>query len=361
MITKPTLLLDKKRCKKNIETMFLKAQNSKVIFRPHFKTHQSLEIGNWFKELGVDKITVSSLDMAQYFSKEWNDITVAFPVNILEIETINELAEKVHLNLLIESAETINFLKKHLKHKIGFFIKIDVGYHRTGILPTNIDEIDEILAISNDNHQLNFKGFLAHAGHTYKCRSTNEIIAIHKESIQSLIALKIIYQKRFSDLIISVGDTPSCSVADDFSEVNEIRPGNFVFYDLTQNQIGSCSIDEIAVAMACPIVAIHKERNEIVVYGGGVNLSKDRLEDTKLGTLFGYVAEKKNASWGALIPNMYVKSLSQEHGIVAVPESKISDYKIGECLIILPVHSCMAANLMKTYTTTKSQEIITRL
>lgn len=340
--------------------MFLKAQNNNVNFRPHFKTHQSLEIGRWFKKLGVDKITVSSLEMANYFSKEWNDITVAFPVNILEIETINQLAEKIQLNLLIESTDTINFLKTHLKNKISFFIKIDVGTNRTGILPTNINKIDEILTISNDSDQLNFKGFLAHAGHTYNCRSNKEIIAIHKQSTRVLTPLKKLYQKRSPNLIISVGDTPGCSVADDFSELDEIRPGNFVFYDLTQNQIGSCHTNQIAVAMACPVVAIHKERNEIIVYGGGVHFSTDRLEDDKSGTIFGKVVEKRNNTWGPVITDMYVKSLSQEHGIIAVPESKISGYKPGDYLMILPVHSCMTANLMKAYQTTTSK-IISRL
>ena len=100
-ITKPTLLLDEYKCKKNIQNMFSRAKLHNIEFRPHFKTHQSLEIGQWFKEVGVNKITISSLEMATYFASKWNDITVAFPVNILEIDTINSLAEKIILNVLI--------------------------------------------------------------------------------------------------------------------------------------------------------------------------------------------------------------------------------------------------------------------
>ena len=129
------------------------------------------------------------------------------------------------------------------------------------------------------------------------------------------------------------------------------------FYDLSQHQIGSCSIEQIAVALACPIVSIHKNRNEIVIYGGGVHFSKERFEDDKLGTIYGKVAEKKGESWGDLIPNMFVKSLSQEHGIVSVPDTEISNYKVGDYLLILPVHSCMTANLMKTYLTTNNLTI----
>ena len=357
MITKPTLLLDEKKCKKNIQTMCLKFLKNKVDFRPHFKTHQSIEIGRWFKKEGVDKIAVSSLDMALYFSEEWNDITVAFPVNILEIETINRLAKRIKLNVLVESIETVGFLNERLEDKIGFFIKIDVGYNRTGLNPNDTFSIDRILDMADSCNNLHFKGFLAHAGHTYKCKSREQVIGIHNKSVKLLTTLKAKYLKRYPDLIISSGDTPSSSIVDDFTGIDEIRHGNFVFYDLTQHQIGANKINQIAVAMACPIVAVHKERNEIVIYGGGVHFSKESLVDEKSGTIFGRIVEIKGNSWGEIVPDVYIKNLSQEHGIVAVPDSKISDYKIGSCLLVLPIHSCMTANLMKSYKTTDSKRI----
>ena len=51
--------------------MARKAKDNGLIFRPHFKTHQSIEIGEWFRESGVNKITVSSLTMANYFGRFW--------------------------------------------------------------------------------------------------------------------------------------------------------------------------------------------------------------------------------------------------------------------------------------------------
>ena len=356
-ITKPTLLLDEYNCKKNIQNMFSRAKLHQVDLRPHFKTHQSLEIGQWFKEVGVNKITVSSLEMAIYFAKEWNDITVAFPVNILEIDTINALAEKIQLNLLVESIEVSQFLAEHLKFKIDFFIKIDVGTNRTGIMPSKIDTIESILEVSHDSEKLEFIGFLGHAGHTYKSRSKTEVLEIHQKSKSVLVDLKGIFKAQYPDLILSYGDTPSCSLADDFSGIDEIRPGNFVFYDLMQYQIGACAIDQIAVAMACPIVATHVERNEIVVYGGGIHFSKDRMADENNGIIYGKVVKREENGWSDLVPETYVKSLSQEHGVISFPDSEIGNYKVGDYLILLPVHSCMTANLMKSYLTTKNKKI----
>ncbi len=357
MITKPTLLLDEYKCKKNIQSMFSRAKLYNIEFRPHFKTHQSLEIGQWFKGIGVNKITVSSLEMASYFAAEWNDITVAFPVNILEIDTINCLTEKIQLNLLIESKDTALFLDKHLKQKTNFLIKINIGNNRTGIMPSEINVIKTILKVSDNSDTLKFIGFLGHAGQTYYCRSRTEVLETHQKSKSILVRLKDIFNTQYPDLILSYGDTPSCSLANDFSGIDEIRPGNFVFYDLMQLQIGACEIDQIAVAMACPIVAIHKNRNEIVVYGGGIHFSKDRMTDENNSVIYGKVVTQEENRWRNLVLNTCVKSLSQEHGVIKVPENEIDNYSIGDTLIVLPVHSCMTANLMKSYLTTENKKI----
>jgi D-serine deaminase-like pyridoxal phosphate-dependent protein len=356
MITKPTILLNEFQCRQNIQSMAQKALDHGLEFRPHFKTHQSIEIGQWFKDLGVNKITVSSLTMAEYFSGQWNDITVAFPANILEIYTINTLAKKIKLNILIESVEVAKFLSKNLRHKLSCFIKIDVNTHRTGIQASNYTLIDQILFICKSSSNIEFSGFLGHAGHSYNCRSVEEILAVHRESQQIMHVLKQNYMKAYPELIISLGDTPTCSVATDFEGIDEIRPGNFVFYDLMQTQIGACSINQISVALACPVVAIHKNRNEIVIYGGGVHLSKDRLQTKKEGIIYGRVAKPKEYGWD-MITGMYVKSLSQEHGIIFVPTKLMESFKVGDLVHILPVHSCMMVDLMRSYLTTKGNRI----
>lgn len=347
MITKPTLLIDETRCKANIQKMADKAKRHNLVLRPHFKTHQSLEVGHWFKEVGIDRITVSSLTMAEYFSADWDDITVAFPVNILEIATINALAKKIKLKLLVESVEAASFLAAYCESQVGVFVKIDVGYHRTGLAPADSANIHAIIDLLTASDHLNFKGFLGHAGHTYDCRNKQGILDRHETALTILSKLKQQFQQSFPQCITSLGDTPSCSVAENFAEIDEIRPGNFVYYDLSQHQIGSNEINEIAVAMACPIVALHPERNEIITYGGGVHFAKDRLEDEEYGTIYGKVAAPKGNSWGELISGMYLKKISQEHGVVAVPAADFAHYKIGDMLIILPVHSCMTVDLMR--------------
>ncbi|MCK0180300.1 alanine racemase [Flavobacteriaceae bacterium S0862] len=357
MISKPTLLLDETKCKANIAFMAERAKRFNVELRPHFKTHQSIEIGRWFKDAGVSKITASSLAMANYFSKEWNDITVAFPVNILEIDTINDLVSRVTLNVLIESKTSLEFLKIHLQHPVNFYIKINIGNNRAGLLHYDTESIDALLNISKNSNKLNFIGFLGHAGQTYKCRSKADIINLHEEAKKKLVNLKSQYKASYPDIIASYGDTPSCSVAENFEGIDEIRPGNYAFYDMMQIQIGSCEVNNIAVAMECPIVAIHQKQSEVVIYGGGIHLSKDRMKDDTFGTIYGNVAKKSSKGWNELIANTYVRGISQEHGIVKVPKSDLQNYKVGDTLLVLPVHSCMTADLMKRYKTLEGKDI----
>lgn len=115
---------------------------------------------------------------------------------------------------------------------------------------------------------IKFEGFLTHAGHTYNARSKEEILQIHKDNLRMLKNIKERYIDRYPQLKISLGDTPSCSLADRFGVADEIRPGNFVFYDVTQLKIGSCDWYNIALAVKCPVVDINRHRNEAVIYGG---------------------------------------------------------------------------------------------
>ncbi|MFP4290869.1 MAG: alanine racemase [Cyclobacteriaceae bacterium] len=348
-LTQPTLLLDEKKCRDNISRMIDVARQHQVDLQPHFKTHQSLTIGEWFREEGVTSITVSSLKMAEYFAQDgWEEITVAFPVNILRKSAIKDLNKRVKLNLYINNLEAARYLEDELKRPIGVYTEIDTGYHRTGIPVENTEEIGQLLDFFKSTEKLRFRGIYAHTGQTYHVQGKEAVSKIHRENLAKLKAVKELFAAGHETFKICLGDTPSCSLADDFSGVDIIRPGNFVFYDLVQAQIGSCSYEDIAVCMACPVVEKHPQRGEVVVHGGAVHLSKDGLlEQGK--TIFGKVVPLHNEGWAEPLEGCYVSSLSQEHGIVRVSDQLMQKLKVGDWLGILPVHSCLTADMMKKY------------
>lgn len=345
-IKKPTAILNPEIAKRNIHNMAEKARRNGVHFRPHFKTPQSAEIGEWFKAEGIHAITVSSVEMACYFAEHgWQDILIAFPVNWLQIVEINQLAAKINLHLLVESVETVEFLQANLAAPVQLWLKIDAGYRRTGLEWNGIAAIEAVISAIQRSDKLTLQGILTHSGHSYKARGAEEVIPIYRETVDRM---KFVRDTLAVPLKISIGDTPSCSVVDDLSEVDEIRPGNFVFYDWMQVKIGSCQPQDIAMAVACPVVAKHPSRDTLIIYGGSVHFSRDNLNQT-----FGVVMEE----WGTVIPDTYVSSLSQEHGMVKTTPEFLSRVNVGDVLMIYPIHSCLTADLLKHYVTTEGKTI----
>jgi len=360
-INKPTLILDEKKAKKNIAKMVTKAEDAGVQFRPHFKTHQSAEIGNWVKEVGTKAITVSSFDMAVYFAQNgWDDITVAFPVNLLEIEKINTLAKSIHLNILVDSEDAVVFLGEHLNQPVKVWIKIDVDYGRVGIPWQDFERITNLVEQIQTKQNLEFLGILTHFGQCYNATNKKEILQIYHQSMEGLVKVKSnILNAGIPKCSISVGDTPSCSFVTEYENVDEIRPGNFIFYDLQQNQIGACDEKEIAVAVACPIVGKYEARQTIAIYGGAVHFSKDFIIDEKGDKVFGYLTLLENESLGKVDKRGKLISVSQEHGLLRIEKELFNQLKIGDLVLIFPVHSCLTANLYNEYHTLDGK-VITR-
>jgi D-serine deaminase-like pyridoxal phosphate-dependent protein len=350
-ITKPTFLLDESKAKQNLITMAAKAQKQNIRFRPHFKTHQSRMIGAWFRDEGVAAITVSSIDMAMYFAEDgWNDITIAFPVNRHQITDIQELSKLCRLGLVIEDVDTVRFLSNHLDTAIDFWIKIDTGYHRTGISWDAVDTASDLGRIIQVNNLFRFRGLLTHSGHTYHAQSAKEIQDIYAQTVQRMNILRAeLGDRGFFGLEISVGDTPGCSLVTDFGEVDEIRPGNFIFYDMQQRKLEVCKDHDIAVALACPVVAVHPERGEVVIHGGAVHLAKDAFEDSGR-TVFGAVCLPDGNGWGEPIPDAYVIRLSQEHGVIKMPFDRLEKLQVGDWVCVLPAHSCLTLHAMRSLT-----------
>jgi D-serine deaminase-like pyridoxal phosphate-dependent protein len=198
---------------------------------------------------------------------------------------------------------------------------------------------------------LHFKGFLVHSGNAYHVKDIDELKAIYRHTAENLLRLKKNYQPEYPDLILSVGDTPTCSQLPIAEGMDEIRPGNFVFFDIMQFMLGSCRLDDIAVAVVCPVVAIHPNRQEAVIYGGAIHLSKENiLFPPDMKPLYGLVFSWDGKNWDTnhLLGKIY--TLSQEHGIISLTQEGCN-LKPGDLVAVLPVHSCLTANLMRRFLT----------
>lgn len=356
-ITRPTLLLDVAKAELNVDKMLDKAKKTQSRLVPHFKTHQSKQVGELFRKKGIEAISVSSVKMATYFAKQgWKDITIAFPFNSLETDEVNALTGVgVDLTILISDRSTPALLKGLLEDSVSVLIEIDAGYGRSGIVHDDNEAITDLLQAIKEHSHLQFKGFYAHPGDTYHADETSEINALWSDVRNVMLGLKQQAKQMGLSALIRMGDTPGCTMVEDMKGIDEISPGNFIFYDLVMNYLGVCSEDEIAVALACPIVAKSEAHRQFVIHGGAVHFSKDHLIDGSGEKNFGEMVILEEGGWSTIIPEARLTALSQEHGILKVSDEVFDTLEVGDVVGFLPIHSCLTANLMKSYTTLQGE------
>ena len=350
---KPRLILDEFRCKRNIKKMAQKAKELNIELRPHFKTHQSIHIGRWFRELNIKGITVSSVDMASYFTSDgWNDITIAFPFFPLQIPALKKLERQASLRLFINRPEDVELLSNHLQNPFKVIIEIDPGYGRSGIHYQNLTHITELIDACKLSGKSSFHGFYIHDGRTYQSNSVEQVLKSSQVAVDILTRLN----EHFPDASLMMGDTPSASVRNEFGPVTELSPGNFVFYDWMQVQIGSCSIDDVALYCLLPLAQKFQNGEKAIVLGGAVHLSKEYINDKSFKS-FGQAVEHSDSNV-KMIEGTYISALSQEHGTLNISNASFAE---SPTIMICPIHSCLTANLYDHYYTTSGNIIEKRI
>lgn len=345
-VATPSFLVDRSIVLRNCDAMREKARLSGVAFRPHVKTHKSVAIGRMQHGGAAGPITVSTLAEAEQFAADgFRDITYAFPIAPEKLQRAADLAARIErLSVLLDSETALRAIEAFsAAHRVTFdvFLKVDCGYHRAGVDPESPDSARLAIALAR-SEAVRFQGLLTHAGHSYNARNAEEIGRIAAEEAGSLTRFRaLLAAEGLGEARRSVGSTPTASVVDRFIECDEVRPGNYVFFDAFQATIGSCTLDDVAVSVLTTVVGSYPERDSLIVDAGALALSKDVSPehiDPKFG--YGLVCDLDLRP----LP-MRITALSQEHGKITTEAT----VPVGTRLRILPNHSCLTAAMFDRY------------
>ena len=358
----PALLLDIERVRSNAARMSEAARRRNVCLRPHIKTHKCIEVARIQTDGHDGAITVSTLAEARAFAEHgFSDITYAVPIERGKFEdAIEILRGGVKLNLLTDDAEVVRRLDAaSVKAGVKFdvFLKIDCGTHRVGVEPET-NEAVEIPRLISDSKNLNFAGILTHAGHSYDAREKAGILTVarHERDVMVELAERLRAQS-IAVPTVSIGSTPTMSALDHLDGIDEIRPGNYIFFDNFQATLGSCSFEDTALTVLAAVVHRDNERKRLVVDAGAIALSKDRGPvGIDPGCGYGRVLDLDGNETG-----MRVTSLSQEHGeIQAADDATLKRFPVGSRVRILANHSCLTAAQHSHYNVVEKMEIVDR-
>jgi D-serine deaminase-like pyridoxal phosphate-dependent protein len=358
----PSLLLDIDRVRQNADAMQVRARHWRVRLRPHIKTHKCVEVAE-IQLAGLPKaVTVSTLMEAQVFASHgFRDVTYAVPIEPGKFQRAASIAHECErLAVITDDLSLVNGLNAAAGHEqavIDVFLDVDCGYRRTGVDPRSPEVFHIVRAIRECSH-LRFAGILTHAGHAYRCGTPQERLAVARQERDVMVELAARLRER--DLavpVVSIGSTPTMTAVDHLEGVDEIRPGNYVFFDAMQARLGSCRTGDCALSVLAAVVHRDLAGRKVVIDAGAIALSKDQgaLElDPAAG--YGRILNLEGHDLG-----MTISSLAQEHGTIVVSdEGVVEKLPIGARVRVLANHSCLTAAQHAHYNVVSAGEVVDR-
>lgn len=338
----PAFLVDKAVLERNARRMTDFAHLRGVRLRPHVKTHKTLEAACIQTEGGFEGLTVSTLAEADFYKGAgFKDITYAFPIHPAKLPEVEQISEGIKLHILVDHQEQIQAVQEYAsrnKTRFSVLLKIDCGYHRAGVDWSSAQAM-QLARKLDSGRDIHLEGILTHAGHSYHAPNPPKVAKIARQERDVMLRFA---EKLKEDGIecptISIGSTPTVMQAKSLEGITEIRPGNYIFFDKMQLELGSCQLEDCAATVLTTVVSHYPGRNQMLIDAGALALSKDP------GAVHKFPG--RDPLYGAVLghPQLKITSLSQEHGIITSDSSiPFQSHPIGSRLRIIPNHSCLAA------------------
>jgi D-serine deaminase-like pyridoxal phosphate-dependent protein len=358
----PSLVLDIAKVKRNAERMSRRMKQFGADLRPHVKTHKCIEVARIQTAGHSGAVTVSTLAEARAFAANgFTKITYAVPIESGKFNEAIAISRDCELSLITDDSDVpgqLNDAAKRANVHLNVFLKVDCGYHRCGVEPANPEATEIPRRISNASN-LRFAGILTHAGHSYNCQTKPELLALAKHERDVMADFGEVLRKEVGPVpIVSIGSTPTITSVDHLDGIDEVRPGNYIFFDAFQATLGSCDFDDCALTVLASVV--HRARGEgdrrkVIIDAGAIALSKDR----------GPIGLNPDCGYGKVLDlagndlNLTVSEMSQEHGTVIAKDENIFDrLRVGSRVRVLANHSCLTAAQHSHYNVLEGEKIV---
>jgi len=340
----PCLLIEKKRLEANIHAM---QERMGALLRPHMKTHKMVALAKMQRAAGARRIAVAKVGEAEVFAKEgFDDICIAYTVvGRDKLERIAALGSCVSFCVdTIEAAWQASEFFASVGHLAPVLLEIDAGYGRCGVRwddPNLINFASDVEELPG----LLLRGILTHEGDAYKpnyARKAMETTRDRMLTVAMRLAEEDIVRPEWLD--ISMGSTPSAYHFENDSlgefYITEVRPGNYVFNDMTQVNLGVCTLQDCALTVLTTVISQHRNTDgteQFFLDAGRKVLTSDRapLSD-EYGRLL-YHARN-------MVPHPHARlvGLSEEHGWGEVHGG--GALSVGDRVRVVPNHACVVVN-----------------
>ena len=332
----PIAIVDLDKMEENISSMADFARDANVKLRPHIKTHKTPEITRMQLAAGAAGITCAKVGEAEVMAEAAaaKDIFIAnLIVGDEKIRRLLDLAEKAKVSVAadsVEVAQPISDAATERGTKLSVMIKIDVGLKRTGVLYG--EPAVKLAAKIAKMPGLELSGIYTHEGQVHKAADLEELHKLALEAGRRMAqTADMIRQAGIEIGTVSVGATPSARITCTVPGVTEVRPGTYVFNDVSQVRLGIATEENCALTVLATVISVPAP-DRAVIDAGTKSLFSDK------SSVFGTYGLVKG------LPHVSLPRAYEEHGVLSV-EPSAEKLKVGDKMEIIPNHVCPVVNL----------------
>lgn len=331
-IETPVGFVDLERVRENARRASVYAAENGLGWRPHIKTHKSLEVARIQLDAGARGLTVATPREAEVMSTLTDDILLAYPpLGASKLGRIMDLSPSVDLKVALDSIEVARGLAAAAttaKRTVGVLVEQDMGMGRVGL--PDAAAVVELARAVEAMDGLRFRGIMFYPGHIRVPteEQADGLADVAGRVDQTLGAL------RAADLdpeIVSGGSTPTMFDSHQIPGQTEIRAGSCIYFDREGLALEIAKPVWIAYTVLATVVSTAVRGHAVLDCGSKALAKEARGGDEGYGVVF----ER---------PEVVVSSVSEEHGVLDLSGT---DWRpsIGERVRVIPNHVCVSVNL----------------
>jgi len=337
MLTTPTpaILIDLPMVRRNIARLAEYGLTHKLNIRPHTKTHKSIRMARLQLEAGAIGLTAAKVSEAITMAEAGDDIFIAYPaLDAWRTEHLAGLAKSRTVRVGVDSEFAVDAIAAAARSAgvtVGILVDIDVGLHRTGVQSPG-DALKLAQHISRSGG-VRLDGMMCYPGHI-KAPLPEQPAALASVSQILREAMDLFERAGLEAKMVSGGSSPTAYQSHHTPELTEIRPGTYIYNDMSVVSCGYVGIEDCAARFTCTVVSTAVP-GKFVIDAGSKSLTQDLRSKDPQSAGFGHVVE---------YPQAIITRLTEEHGEVDARQCEHRP-KLGERVHIIPNHICPCINL----------------
>jgi len=329
----PVGVVDLPRARRNVERAVAYCRRHRLAWRPHVKTHKSVEMARLQLDRGAQGLTVATPHEAEVMATVTDDLLLAHPPACAsKVRRLCSLPRSVDLQVGLDAVEVLLPLAAAgaaAGRIFGILVEFDAGLGRTGVVAP-----DDAVRVAEAAARLpgaRFDGLMFYPGHLRIPRpEQSEALTRLSRRIEDFVAA--LEGAGLPPRVVSGGSTPTLWDSHLLRGVTEVRCGTCIYNDRDIVGMGAAAPEDVAYTVLGTVISVAVP-GQVVVDAGSKALSREVLGSGASG-------------YGALFdrPAVTVKAINEEHGVLDLSQTAWRP-AIGERLRIVPNHVCVSVNL----------------